>query len=567
MQAARRLFGRSVRVPLQQRSFVQGNLWRRGTQTATWAAPNARHYYTVGAAGLGLASAFLFGSFLSAEEKAVKEEASGDTDEPTVEAGLRVEGLKEISKEEVSKHKSAETGIWVTYKNGVYDITEFVASHPGGREKILLAAGASIEPFWALYAVHVTAHSILEAMRIGNLPEAEVSAPQAAQDGPYKEEPSRLALMRANSLTPFNGEPPLALLAEELITPNELFYVRNHLPVPVIDPEEYRLTVEVPGREPLQLSLADLAKLEQHTVATTIQCAGNRRDEMTSVKEVKGLRWGNAAISTARWSGVWLRDVLALAGLTAEEVAAAELKHVQFEGLDTDGISTWYGASIPVRKAISSEGDVMLALEMNGEPIPRDHGYPVRAIVPGVVGARNVKWLGKVIASAEESGNHWQQRDYKGFPPTISFDNVDWDSAPAIQDMPVQSSICSPLDGHHFDPEEEDLVLKGYAWSGGGRDIVRVDVSIDDGKNWLPTQLIKLEEQRDGEKAWAWTLWEATVDVPEELRGSKLSVVCKAVDSSYNVQPDSVDPLWNMRGVLNNSWHRIEVSTPVLAKE
>eukprot|EP00953_Heterococcus_sp_UTEX-ZZ885_P038752 19888-Heterococcus_DN1.PRE.1 len=103
---------------------------------------------------------------------------------------------------------------------------------------------------------------------------------------------------------------------------------------------------------------------------------------------------------------------LAAAGVSPSEEASPAVQHIQFEGLDRD-MTTCYGSSIPAHKAFDAYGDVLLAFEMNGEPLPADHGYPVRAVVPGVVGARSVKWLGKVIASAKESENHWQQKDYK----------------------------------------------------------------------------------------------------------------------------------------------------------
>ena len=106
-----------------------------------------------------------------------------------------------------------------------------------------------------------------------------------------------------------------------------------------------------------------------------------------------------------------------------------------------------YGASIPIELARRLKRDIILAYEMNGEPITRDHGYPVRIILPGIVGARQVKWLNKITLSNKESDCHWQQRDYKGFHASIDWDNVDFSTVPAIQELPVQSAICEPLNG------------------------------------------------------------------------------------------------------------------------
>lgn len=332
--------------------------------------------------------------------------------------------------------------------------------------------------------------------------------------------------------------------------------------MPRVDLASYQLHVEgLPGGV-LTLSLHDLkTKFPKHTITATLQCAGNRRSEMNKVKQVKGLNWGIAAISNATWGGAKLRDVLLAAGYSPD--VAKWACHVQFEGLDKDVTGTTYGASIPLNKAVSEEGDVLLAYEMNGEDLPADHGYPVRVVVPGTVGARNVKWLGKIIVSAEESSSHWQQNDYKGFSPGTDWDTVDFKSAPAIQELPIQSAITQPADGAVVDRSAEEVTVKGYAWSGGGREVVRVDVSLDGGKTWHVAQLTSSEKGQAPPpspppgRAWAWKLWELTAPLPPKIQ--EMEIVCKAVDNSYNMQPDSVPPIWNLRGVLSNAWHRVKV--------
>lgn len=194
---------------------------------------------------------------------------------------------------------------------------------------------------------------------------------------------------------------------------------------------------------------------------------------MTRLKSVRGGNWDAGAISTAEWSGVYLRDVLQGLGYAP----GPQVRHVHFEGLDRDAEKN-YGASIPAELAFSPERDVLLAFEMNGEPLPRDHGFPVRAVVPGIVGARNVKWLGRVVLSERESDSHWQRRDYRGFPPNVDWDNVDWDSMPSIQELPVVSAIATAR------AEDGQLLVRGYAWSGGGRRVIRVDLTTDEGASW-----------------------------------------------------------------------------------
>lgn len=416
-----------------------------------------------------------------------------------------------------------------------------------------------MEPYWDMYPAHKKAEvvEILEEYRIGNLAPEERKKTLDVND-PFKNEPKRHPVLTLNSEKPFNAEPPLVLLADSYVTPSELFFVRNHLPVPNLNEKDYRLQISGENLKPITISLEDLkTKYKKRTVTTTIQCAGNRRSEMNDIKKVKGLNWGQGAISTAKWSGVLLKDVFEAAGIDEDAMEKAGVQHIVFEGYDKDMLTgTTYGSSIPIDKAMASRGDVILAYEMNDQPIPRDHGYPVRAVVPGVVGARNVKWLSKVVASKTESTSHWQQNDYKGFCPSVDWDTVNFSTSPAIQDLPVTSAICQPCPDSKVSRDEEEVTVKGYAWSGGGRGIVRVDISLDGGKTWSTANLKGPEQQPN--RAWAWSLWQATVPIPEGV--NKLDIVCKAIDSSYNVQPDTVAPIWNLRGVLSNAWHRVNVT-------
>ncbi|KAM6294485.1 LOW QUALITY PROTEIN: sulfite oxidase, mitochondrial [Aegotheles albertisi] len=462
------------------------------------------------------------------------------------------------TREEVRRHRSPRDRVWVTHGTEVFDVTDFVELHPGGADKILLAAGGPLEPFWALYAVHNEPHvlELLREYKVGELSPAEAPLPPAPGDtrDPFAGDPPRHPGLRVNSERPFNAEPPAELLAERFLTPNELFFTRNHLPVPAVDPRAYRLRVEGPEGRELSLSLDELrGRFAKHEVTATLQCAGNRRAEMSRVRPVKGLSWDIGAIGTARWGGARLRDVLLHAGFAEERQGEW---HVCFEGLDADAATgSSYGASIPYGRAVSRDAEVLLAYEMNGQELPRDHGFPVRVVVPGVVGARSVKWLGRVAVSPAESTSHWQRNDYKGFSPCVDWDTVDYTSAPAIQELPVQSAITQPQAGAAVPPGE--LTVKGYAWSGGGRGVVRVDVSLDGGRTWRVARLTGQHPVPPPGRAWAWALWELQAPVPA---GAELEIICKAVDGSYNVQPDTVAPIWNLRGVLSNAWHRVRVT-------
>ncbi|KAJ3104497.1 hypothetical protein HDU97_009110 [Phlyctochytrium planicorne] len=491
-------------------------------------------------------------------------------------------GLPMYTRDEVRSHTSKSTGIWITRGDAVYDITEFVDVHPGG-ERILLAAGQSIDPFWAIFSIHQSdsTRELLETYRIGDLVPAnkdpsKVTDAEATAESLkklFENDPIRHPSLIVRSARPCNAETPQDALVQSFTTPNDLFYVRNHLPVPKIDPETFELEMDIPGMPEVKYTLKDLKeKFPKVTVMATLQCAGNRRDEMNSTKAVKGLLWQRGAIGNATWSGVRLSDLLKAAGnestMDAPEIAgntqgvpvpsgqnleevAVPIQHVHFEGAEG------YGASIPLSKATSDLGDVILAYEMNGEPLPVDHGFPLRTIVPGHVAARSVKWVKKISVSDEESHSHWQRRDYKGFGPNKTLETSKYEASESIQEMPVQSAVLSPKEGETVAADADNTILvSGYAWSGGGRGIVRVDVSADGGKTWKDAEVLRKPGQPYG-REWAWTRWEGKVEVPKD---GKVELVCKAVDTSYNEQPERMESVYNVRGVLVSAWHRVRVA-------
>ena len=497
------------------------------------------------------------GLFVSSQ----KEEKKKFDKDGELNIGSRKEELKTYTFDEVSEHNSEETRVWVTYKEGVYDVTDFVSKHPGG-DFVMLAAGQAVDHYWKSYPIHFSLETLelLESMRIGNLDLKSVpKEEELPTEEKWMNEPHRNPALKKNQERPFNAEPPLVILTSQYYTPNDLFYIRNHLPVPArVDPKHYKLEVSKEGSKSINLSLEDLkTKFPEYTLSATIQCAGNRRSHMSSIKPVRGLSWGPAAIGNATWTGVRLCDVLR--SLELSETDIAECNHVQFEGLDEDiATGSSYGASIPINTAIDPNSDVLLAYKMNGEELPMDHGYPLRVVVPGTVGARNVKWLSRIILSSEESNSLWQRRDYKLFPPNINISNVDYELSSAIQELPVQSVICSPLSGSDIKVADGKVNVKGYAWSGGGRGISRVEVSVDGGKSWQSAHL-KSDANQKYRRVWAWTLWDIDITIPKDHKG-KLDICCKAVDSGCNTQPERAESIWNFRGLANNSYHHVLVT-------
>ncbi|CAN5372102.1 sulfite oxidase [soil metagenome] len=343
---------------------------------------------------------------------------------------------------------------------------------------------------------------------------------------------------------PFNAEPSPDLLRQAPITPNELFFVRNHAAVPVVDAVAYRLLVDGMVDKSLTLTLDDIKRaFPKRTVTATLQCAGNRREDFMKIEEIPGeVAWGADAISNAVWAGAALRDVLAAAGV--HDKAA----HAAFVGLDEvekRNERFGFGGSIPLEKALN--GEVLLAYEMNGEPLPMVHGFPLRAVVPGYIGARSVKWLERIKLQTEPSDNYYQAHAYKLFPPHVRAETADWENALTLGEQSLNAVICQPADGTTL--EKGAVVIQGYAVAGGNRRVERVDVSIDGGETW------KVADWESENQNWAWRFWQARIELPPGAQ----QIVVRAWDSAANTQPEDARHIWNFKGYMNNAWHRVNV--------
>ncbi|XP_020106561.1 sulfite oxidase-like isoform X1 [Ananas comosus] len=377
----------------------------------------------------------------------------------------------------------------------------------------------------------------------------------------YSEEPLRHPSLRINAKEPFNAEPTREDLISSYITPVDFFYERNHGPIPIVDDiNSYYLSIGGLVEKPKKLSLDDIKKLPKYNVTATLQCAGNRRTAMSKIRAVRGVGWDVATLGNAIWGGAKLSDLLELVGVS-HHTAITSLggKHAEFTSIDQcpEENGGPYKASIPLDQATNPAADVLLAYEMNGEVLNRDHGYPLRVIVPGVIGARSVKWLDRIDIIEEESQGFFMQKDYKMFPPSVDWDNIDWSTRKPQMDFPVQCAICSLEDTNVL--KKGEVIVAGYAVSGGGRGIERVDISVDGGKTWLEASRCQKSDvpyvscDVTSDK-WAWVFFKAVVDITEDS-----TIIAKAVDSSANVQPERVETIWNLRGILNTSWHRIRL--------
>jgi sulfite oxidase len=379
-------------------------------------------------------------------------------------------------------------------------------------------------------------------------PRAQAPAPPVRADGGQADKvpdaPGKRPDMVVHGADPYNAEPPRSALAASAVTPLDTFYVRNHGPVPALDPDHWRLRVEGLVERELELSLGRLrAEFPQRTLIATLQCAGNRREGLLAVREIPGeAPWGPGATGTAEWTGVSLAEVLRAAGVVEHG------RYIEFIGADVSeemDPPEHFGASISRRKALS--GEVTLAWGMNGRPLPATHGAPLRVVVPGYIGARSVKWLERIVARDSPSENHFQAVSYRLLPADRSDEVGRRGAGVALGAVAVNADILSPGDGAEVEPGT--LSVEGYAFAGDDRHVVRVDVSGDGGLSWRQAELL------DAPSRWAWRRWRASVHVtpgPAEL-------VARAWDSALATQPESAEQLWNPKGYANNSWARVRL--------
>ncbi|EXJ53318.1 nitrate reductase [NADPH] [Cladophialophora psammophila CBS 110553] len=384
-------------------------------------------------------------------------------------------------------------------------------------------------------------------------------------------------LIRLTGVHPFNVEAPLTeLFNGGFLTSPELFYVRNHGAVPQVKDEEiidWQFTVEGLVDEPMTISLKQLmTQYEQVTYPITLVCAGNRRKEQNMVRKSKGFSWGAAGLSTALFTGVVMSDVIKRAK------PKRKAKYVCMEGADKLP-NGFYGTSVKLNWAMDPNRGFMLAYKMNGEVLRPDHGKPLRAVIPGQIGGRSVKWLKKLIVTDAPSDNWYHIYDNRVLPtmvsPEESASNPKWwtDERYAIYDLSPNSAICYPQ-------HEEQLCLtdaprtyraRGYAYSGGGRRVTRVEISLDKGKTWRLAEIDYVEDryrqvERDlfggrldmawRETCFCWCFW--SINLPTEELARAKDILVRAMDESMNVQPR--DMYWSVLGMMNNLWFRVTIT-------
>jgi DMSO/TMAO reductase YedYZ molybdopterin-dependent catalytic subunit len=329
---------------------------------------------------------------------------------------------------------------------------------------------------------------------------------------------------------------PLEALSYD-ITPAGLHYLLVHYDIPVVDPDTWRLSVGGRVDRDLSLSLDELRSRPAVTTAVTLECAGNGRAQLSP--RPLSQPWLLEAVGTAEWTGTPLRGLLEEVGVND---GAAE---VSFRALDRGvegGETQYFERSLPLADALREE--VLLAYAMNGQPLPPQHGFPLRLIVPGWYGMTSVKWLERITVLDEPFEGYQQARGYR------LRQTAEDEGEPVSRMLP--RSLMVPPGIPDFATRERTVEagpcpLRGRAWSGFGP-VKRVEVSADGGATWSDARLGPAVSE------WAWHSWEWDWEPSEP---GTYELCCRATDGGGNVQP--LDPPWNLGGYANNEVQRVPV--------
>ncbi len=358
-------------------------------------------------------------------------------------------------------------------------------------------------------------------------------APPAAQPSVAETDPSQAAPWFKDP-GPFlvHGHKGLEARLENMqgmLTPNRLFFVRNNSVSLDLDADDWRLIVEGDAvSEPLKLTYAEIRSLPSRTLTSYLECAGNHRAmfDLMNGREASGTQWMTGAVSNGEWVGAQLRDILTLAGIQPDAVS------VLLVGLDVDSPEEGFRYVLPVEKAM--DPDTLLAYTLNGETLPRDHGFPVRALVPGWVGSANVKWLGRIVVSSEPM---WTRNNTTSY--TLIGDAYPPQGESLGQPVTVQvikSALALPWPAELPAGRQR---IHGYAHSPSGP-ISRVEWSNDLGQTWNEATLSGSQQDH------SWVRFEFQWDAAP----GEHAIVTRATDAAGNTQPDHVP--FNEKGYLFN---------------
>ncbi|HEX4167955.1 MAG TPA: sulfite oxidase [Bryobacteraceae bacterium] len=323
---------------------------------------------------------------------------------------------------------------------------------------------------------------------------------------------------------PRNLETPFREV-DSFLTPTELFYIRSHFPIPQLEPAWYQLRIDGAVRNRLCLSYQELREMPSETRVAVLECAGNSR--VFLVPQVEGAQWELGAVGNAEWTGVPLAALLQRAGVEGD---ACE---IVLEGADRGApkeppvppVPSSYARSLRMDKAL--QPSVLIAYQMNGRDLTPDHGFPVRAIVPGHYGMASVKWLTGIHAVREPFQGYWQTSDY-GYWDYL-------DGIPvrrALGEIKLKCEIARP-GVYETLPSNQVYTVLGAAWS-GETDVTEVAVSTDGGRSWAEAEFL------DSIERYSWRRWKFDWLTPKQP--GKYTLLARAKDANGEVQPDKHNP-------------------------
>lgn len=394
---------------------------------------------------------------------------------------------------------------------------------------------AFMQPFQAagsvdIYPASTCTRVVASGGCVAPMPVSELVPAVDPEDACQQAIDAGLVVHRAH---PLNCETSIPALIGGVVMPNAHFYVRNHFQIPKLDPAAFRLSVGGLVERPLSLSLRDLRNMRSQTLTVTLECAGNGRTLFDP--PIDGEKWNLGAVSTAEWTGVPLMEILERAGVRS---AARE---VLFRGADGGAVEghaqpTRFERSLPWDQA--RDTDALLAYAMNGEPLPVQHGFPLRLIVPRWYAVASVKWLTEIelidqpFAGLYQLNKYWYEWERDGHavrePVTL---------------QRVRALITDP--GPDADVSRGELAIRGVAWSGAAP-IERVEVSV--GHGWREANLVGTRARH----SWQW--WELITRVEEP---GPLTLRARATDLAGRTQPEHAQ--WNRLGYGNNSVQQVGI--------
>ncbi len=334
--------------------------------------------------------------------------------------------------------------------------------------------------------------------------------------------------MRIMTEKPLNAETPRSAL-RSWITANRVFFDRNQGQIPQEAPDlaQWKLVIGGKVATPLEVEFDTLLRLPKAIAANTLECSGNSRSLLA--EKASGNPWTIGGVGNAVWGGVWLRDLLEMAGATSQGL------HVAFEGFDKPlgKAQINFIRSIPLEKAMSS---TLLAYEMNGEPLPLKHGFPLRALALGWTGANCVKWLKKITILDKPFEGFFMDKVYRVFAK-----DQNPKSGEVVTGIKLKSIITQPEPDAVFPPGEVTFLGAAY---GGEQDVEKVEISVDSGSTWQEAECIGPHEP------FAWRQWQF---IHRFTQPGSYTVLSRATDENGTRQPMRAN--WNKLGYGNNGVH------------